>query len=114
MRGAGGSLYQTLEGRRDEVARTLEQIKRDQRRDCVIPMKDEASAYRACAAWSMAHRDLPHDHEITGGITRIAAGADLSYRTRAAVLELVTLIASFLGPQRRVMCMIGWTVEGRI
>lgn len=93
---SSGSFYQTLEGAKADVAATFERIKRDPRHDGFIVLQDEASERRAFAAWSMAHRDLPQEHSISGSIAQLAAGDRPAFRTEADARELDILITSFL------------------
>ena len=93
---AGSSFYQTIEGYKDEVEQTFERIEMDNRHDGVIVLQSEPTRLRAFAAWSMAHRDLPSDHQISNRIAQLAAGAKPAFRTKVAAQEMDTLITSFL------------------
>ncbi len=93
---ARGSYYQTLEGAKADVAATYSRIRRDPRHDGLIILQDEAAEARAFADWSMAHRDLPAEHQITDQISRIAAGQTPAARTNTPAAELDILISTFL------------------
>ena len=93
---SGHSFYQTLEGAQDQVADTFARIICDHRHEGVIVLQDEACSDRAFAGWSMAHRDLPSNHEIAGKIDSITKGDTPAHRTNAVAAELDILITSFL------------------
>lgn len=93
---ARGSYYQTLEGSKPDVAATFRRIRSDPRHDGIIILQDEAAEGRAFADWSMAHRDLPADHQIAGLISQIAAGQKPAARTNIPAADMDVLIASFL------------------
>ncbi len=93
---AGGSFYQTIEGGKIDVDGIFERIKKDPRHDGLIILQGEASTTRAFGAWSMAHRDLPPDHEIANMINQVAAGDRQAHRTKATAEDTDILITSFL------------------